>query len=146
MHRRAAPPRNGRRDAPPTRHPSPPPPAARTAERARARRARPAAARGSARAAPPPPGVPPAPPATGDPLHGDDDFHLTLYCLYELHYRGFEGVDDSWEWEPSLIRIRRKLESCFEEALRTELGGGANDGTEQTPSPEQVPDYLKQML
>src|SRR3954447_26111425 len=66
--------------------------------------------------------LPPAPPALGDVLQGDEDFHLTLYCLYELHYRGFEGVDDAWEWEPSLLRVRRKLESCFEEALRTELG------------------------
>ena len=29
-----------------------------------------------------------------------EDLQLALYCCYELHYRGFEGVDDRWEWEP----------------------------------------------
>src|SRR4051812_25763863 len=45
-------------------------------------------------------------PRHGDVLAGDDDFHLALYVLYELHYRSFEGVDDDWEWEPSLLRLR----------------------------------------
>jgi hypothetical protein len=87
----------------------------------------------------PPHDLPPAPPATGDVLQGDDDFHLTLYCLYELHYRGFEGVDDAWEWEPSLLRVRRKLESCFEEALR---GAIAPERVE----PDDVPQRLKDIL
>lgn len=56
-------------------------------------------------------------PPEGDPLAGDD-FHLALYLCYELHYRGFDGVDDRWEWEPSLIDFRRSLEDLFEEALR----------------------------
>src|SRR4051812_16879146 len=86
--------------------------------------------------------LPPAPPATGDVLQGDDDFHLTLYCLYELHYRGFEGVDDRWEWEPSLLRVRGKLESCFEEALRAQLP--ADPAT--TPSPAELPGHLKGLL
>src|SRR4051794_2527197 len=93
--------------------------------------------------------LPPAPPATGDVLRGDDDFHLTLYCLYELHYRGFEGVDDRWEWDPSLIRVRQKLESCFEEALRTELGVGAGAGAPAhapMPAPSELPDHLKLLL
>src|SRR3954453_16490221 len=83
--------------------------------------------------------LPPAPPATGDVLQGDDDFHLTLYCLYELHYRGFEGVADRWEWDPSLLRVRRKLESCFEEALREEIPA-------ETTSPDALPDHLKRLL
>jgi heme oxygenase-like protein len=83
--------------------------------------------------------LPPVPPATGDVLQGDDDFHLTLYCLYELHYRGFEGVDDRWEWEPSLLRVRQKLESCFEEALREALPA------EECP-PKSVPERLKELL
>src|SRR4051812_26962111 len=90
----------------------------------------------------PPHDLPPAPPATGDVLRGDDDFHLTLYCLYELHYRGFEGVDDRWEWDPSLLRVRQKLESCFEEALRTELGRNRPP----TPSPDELADHLKLLL
>jgi hypothetical protein len=84
----------------------------------------------------------PAPPATGDVLAGDDDFHLTLYCLYELHYRGFEDVDERWEWDPSLLRVRQKLESCFEEALRTELAGEEPP----TPQPGELADHLKLLL
>lgn len=56
-----------------------------------------------------------------DPL-GDDDLHVTLYALYELHYRGFVGVDDRWEWEPSLLTFRAALERAFVDALTAQLG------------------------
>ncbi|MEA2497649.1 MAG: hypothetical protein QOH26_54 [Actinomycetota bacterium] len=52
----------------------------------------------------------------GDPLSGDD-FHLALYCCYELHYRGFDDVDERWEWNPSLLAFRAALEERFEAAL-----------------------------
>jgi hypothetical protein len=48
----------------------------------------------------------------------DDDLHLALYLCYELHYRSFAGIDDGWEWEPSLLEYRRRLERPFEAALR----------------------------
>jgi Iron-containing redox enzyme len=51
-----------------------------------------------------------------DPL-ADEDLHLSLYLLYELHYRGLEGVDDRWEWSPPLLRLRATLEETFERAL-----------------------------
>jgi hypothetical protein len=51
-----------------------------------------------------------------DPLC-DEDLQLALYCCYELHYRGLPGVADEWEWEPSLLALRRDLEACFEAAL-----------------------------
>src|SRR4051812_5912846 len=89
--------------------------------------------------------LPPAPPATGDVLSGDDDFHLTLYCLYELHYRGFDGVDDRWEWDPSLLRVRQKLESCFEEALRTELTAEV-PAHPPLPTATELPNHLKLLL
>jgi hypothetical protein len=54
---------------------------------------------------------------TADPL-GDDDLHLALYSCYELHYRGFAGVDPTWEWDPHLLTIRQMLERTFESALR----------------------------
>src|SRR5437588_7093952 len=57
-----------------------------------------------------------APPAPEDPL-SDEDLQLALYACYELHYRGLDGVDDRWEWEPSLLRLRGKLEQRFEQAL-----------------------------
>jgi hypothetical protein len=40
----------------------------------------------------------------------DDDFHLALWTLYELHYRGFDGVSDDWEWDPDLLRVRNAME------------------------------------
>ncbi len=57
-----------------------------------------------------------APLETEDPL-SDDDLQLALYVCYELHYRGLDGVDERWEWEPSLLALRRELERPFEEAL-----------------------------
>jgi hypothetical protein len=48
----------------------------------------------------------------------DEDLHLSLYLCYEQHYRGLPGVDEHWEWEPSLLGIRAELEQQFETALR----------------------------
>ena len=52
-----------------------------------------------------------------DPLT-DDDLQLTLWTCYELHYRGFDGVDPEWEWDPDLLAVRRELEAIFEADLR----------------------------
>ena len=65
--------------------------------------------------------LPPEPPVLDDPLTGDD-LHLALYCLYELHYRGFDDVDAAWEWDPGLLGFRARLEGGFEAALRRECG------------------------
>ena len=48
---------------------------------------------------------------------GDEDLQLSLYLLYELHYRGLPGVDEAWEWNPELIRLRGTLEERFHHAL-----------------------------
>jgi hypothetical protein len=48
----------------------------------------------------------------------DEDLHLSLYLCYELHYRGLPGVDADWEWEPTLLSLRRDLERRFEAQLR----------------------------
>jgi hypothetical protein len=48
----------------------------------------------------------------------DDDVHLTLWVLYELHYRGFDDASEDWEWEPGLIAVRRRLEDRLLAALR----------------------------
>ncbi|MEV8530544.1 iron-containing redox enzyme family protein [Streptomyces sp. NPDC051211] len=53
-----------------------------------------------------------------------EDLQLALYLLYELHYRGFAGVDDDREWDPELLRLRRALEHRFLHALRTALHDG----------------------
>jgi Iron-containing redox enzyme len=52
----------------------------------------------------------------GDPL-ADDDLQLALYVAYELHYTSVAGVDESWEWSPSLLSFRGALERPFEEAV-----------------------------
>ncbi len=69
----------------------------------------------------PPHELPPPPPVLDDPLCGDD-FQLALYCCYELHYRSFAGVDEGWEWEPSLLALRQSLELAFDRRLLEELG------------------------
>ncbi|MFD9490220.1 iron-containing redox enzyme family protein [Streptomyces sp. NPDC060005] len=48
-----------------------------------------------------------------------DDLQLTLYTLYELHYRGFAEVPDEREWDPGLLALRRSLELRFLQALRS---------------------------
>lgn len=53
-----------------------------------------------------------------DPL-SDEDFQVTLWALYELHYSGFSDVDDSLEWNPGLIALRQRLEQRFEAELRS---------------------------
>lgn len=67
-------------------------------------------------------------PAVGDdaadPL--GEDRQLALYLCYELHYRGFAGVDPEWEWQPDLIRLRGGLERAFEAALRERVAGGTD--------------------
>ncbi|MBK3564844.1 iron-containing redox enzyme family protein [Streptomyces sp. MBT62] len=47
-----------------------------------------------------------------------DDLQLALYVCYELHYRGFAGVDADHEWDPDLLRVRAALERPFLETLR----------------------------
>jgi hypothetical protein len=48
----------------------------------------------------------------------DDDLQLTLAVCYELHYRGFDGVSEDWEWDPALLRLRSGLERQHLAALR----------------------------
>lgn len=58
---------------------------------------------------------------------GDDDVQMTLFCLYELHYSGLDGVSDEWEWEPGLIQVRRLLERPFESSLRAAAAEAAGE-------------------
>jgi hypothetical protein len=48
----------------------------------------------------------------------DDDVQLTLAICYELHYRGFDRVDDGWEWAPDLLAVRQGLERRHLAALQ----------------------------
>jgi hypothetical protein len=71
---------------------------------------------------------PAALPPWADPL-ADEDLQLALYVLYELHYRGFAGVDDEWEWNGSLLDLRRQLEDTFGAAMTALLGAPASAET-----------------
>lgn len=66
------------------------------------------------------------PEETGAPADAplfDEDLQLSLFTCYQLHYSGFEGVDEDWEWNPRLLRLRALLETRLEWALREETSG-----------------------
>jgi len=64
----------------------------------------------------------------------DEDLQLALFVCYELHYRGWDGVDDRWEWSPDLLRVRALVEERFEEALRA-IAGTASGPVEPRAMP-----------
>jgi Iron-containing redox enzyme len=69
-----------------------------------------------------------------DPLAGEDT-QLSLHMLYGLHYDGFQGVDDAWEWEPSTLELRSMLEATVVSALTDEASQrGAAPGRIGTPA------------
>jgi hypothetical protein len=57
------------------------------------------------------------------------DLQQALYVCYELHYRGFAGVDADREWDPSLLRVRAALEDAFLAAVRRDVGHIDPDAT-----------------
>ena len=70
---------------------------------------------------------------------GGDDTQLFLYLCYELHYRGLAGVDEAWEWEPSLLRLRRSVEEAFCGALVEWIGP-------PPPCCDDVPGSLRSLI
>jgi hypothetical protein len=58
----------------------------------------------------------PTPVHSADPI-ADEDLQLALYVAYEIHYSGIRGVDEAWEWAPSLLAFRAELERPFEAAV-----------------------------
>jgi hypothetical protein len=74
--------------------------------------------------------VPPA--RSDDPLR-DDDLQLALFVCYELHYRGWDGVDDRWEWNPGLLAARAAMEALFERALRAAVPADRVDDPARIP-------------
>ncbi len=82
-------------------------------------------------AAPPPPAatLPAGLVAVLDPARGADapdpeDAAQCLWVLHELHYRGFDDVDDAWEWSPLLMPLRHYLEHDLERRLRARFAAG----------------------
>jgi hypothetical protein len=70
-----------------------------------------------------------------------EDRDLALYCCYELHYRGFDGVDPEWEWEPSLLAARAGLERSFEAEL-LDLAGPPG----AAPEPAEMDAALRELI
>jgi hypothetical protein len=52
-----------------------------------------------------------------------DDEAVALWALHELHYRGFDDVDDRAEWDPAVLGVRRTLEDRLEQRLRARWPG-----------------------
>jgi len=52
-----------------------------------------------------------------------EDAALSLWILYELSYRGYDGIDDRLEFDPELVRVRRTLEDDLEQRLRERWPG-----------------------
>lgn len=67
----------------------------------------------------------------------DDDLQLAMWLVYELHYRGLEGVDDGWEWHLGLVEAMQEWEGLLEDALRLVTG---SEGA--TVDPAEVPEQL----
>ncbi|WP_045739853.1 iron-containing redox enzyme family protein [Actinoplanes rectilineatus] len=52
----------------------------------------------------------------------DEDLQLSLFVCYELAYRGWDGVDDGWEWDPGLLELRADLERRYADRLHDLVG------------------------
>src|SRR3954452_11996581 len=86
------------------------------------------------------PGPPQALPTDfADPEY--EDLQLALYCCYELHYRGFDGVDDGWEWEPGLLAFRAALERAFDADVRAWAGSRG-----EPPAPDAIDVLLRDLM
>ena len=70
----------------------------------------------------------------------DDDAQLALYACYQLHFQGFDNVDDRWEWHPAVLSFRAAVEARFERALRDAVMLPAR------VTPEGVPQTLAQLI
>ncbi|WP_424186944.1 iron-containing redox enzyme family protein [Actinokineospora sp. G85] len=78
------------------------------------------------------------PAVDSDPL--GEDVQLALQVCYELHYRGFTGVDPDWEWDPELLRARAGMERAFVSAIADQtVGGNDIDAELDALSVEPVP-------
>jgi len=56
----------------------------------------------------------------------EEDLQLALHLCYGLHYDGFGGVDELWEWEPSLLAVTGLLEKRFLRPLIEEATWAGN--------------------
>jgi hypothetical protein len=78
----------------------------------------------------------PAADPRGTEPSGPEDAALTLWMLHELHYRGFDDVDDRAEWDHRLLEVRVGLEDELEGRLRERFPG----------APEETPDLAASLF
>ena len=76
-----------------------------------------------------------------DPLN-DEDLQLALYVCYELHYRGWHGVEPGWEWDPDLLAFRHRVEAAFLDALHRWLTPQITSNT----SPAQTVEAIRALI
>jgi hypothetical protein len=74
---------------------------------------------------------------SADPL-ADLDLQLALYVTYELHYAGFDRVDEAWEWAPSLLAFRAALERPFEAAVQALVPATGPEEAKSVPETLQL--------
>jgi hypothetical protein len=67
------------------------------------------------------------------PAWEDDDLQLALWCCYELYYRGFDDVDEGWEWHPAIVGFRGSLERQWLVELQSMAGDGAGGSVGGVP-------------
>jgi len=60
-----------------------------------------------------------------------EDAALSLWMLHELCYRGYVDVDDRLEFDPELVRLRRRLEDDLERRLRERWPGRPAEAAER---------------
>ncbi|MBA3309475.1 MAG: iron-containing redox enzyme family protein [Nocardioidaceae bacterium] len=77
-----------------------------------------------------------------DPL-AHEDFQLSLWVLYELHYAGFVDVPDRWEWHAEMLGLRAILEQIFESRLRDQT---SETVTTMDPGSADVADALFELV
>jgi hypothetical protein len=67
------------------------------------------------------------------PAWNDDDLQLALWCCYELYYRGFDDVDEGWEWHPAIVGFRVSLERHWLAELRSMAGDFTGGSAGEVP-------------
>ncbi len=55
--------------------------------------------------------------AVAEGVLSEEDAQLSLLLCFGLHYDGFAGVDDEWEWNESLVAVTTVLERRFLDTL-----------------------------
>ncbi|MFI7586807.1 iron-containing redox enzyme family protein [Spongisporangium articulatum] len=76
----------------------------------------------------------------------DDDVQLSLALLYELHYRGLDGVDPRWEWQPQLTAVAAVLERVLLAELRDRAAARLAGAATAEVTAETLPENLSELI